>query len=163
MALTTNLNYLQPTGFKFVIKRRDFANLEYFAQSFTHPGASVQALDLPTSRVNNVPLAGDKINYGNMTLEVILDENMESYKEMQAWLERIVNDGQVNEFTDTIQPTYSDITVLIMTSHNNAGVQIRYKDCVPTDLGQITMASNVADVTYLTFDVSFRFSSFEII
>lgn len=162
MALTSNLNYLQPTGFKFIITRRDYANLEYFAQSFTHPGASVAPLEIPTSRITSIPLAGDKINYGEMTLDVILDENMESYKEMQEWLERIVNDGQVDRSSTTSIPTYSDITVLIMTSHNNSGVKVKYKDCLPTTLGQITMASNVADVTFLTFNISFRFSSFEI-
>lgn len=163
MSLTTNKNFLQPTGFKFVIDRRNYPNLEYFAQSVTHPGASVNPLELPTSRITGVPLAGDKITYGQLTLEVILDEDMVSYKEMQSWLERIVNDGQVNDTVGNRIATYSDITVIIMTSHNNKNVQIKYSDCVPVDIGSIQMASNTSDVTFLTFEVSFRFSTFEII
>lgn len=163
MSLTTNKNFLQPTGFKFIINRRNYSNLEYFAQSVTHPGSTVNPLELPTTRIASVALAGDKITYSQLSLEVILDEDMESYKEMQSWLERTVNDGHIDESTDGNVATYSDITLIIMTSHNNKNVQIRYKDCVPVDIGSIQMASNVNDVAFTTFQVSFRFSSFEII
>lgn len=160
--LTSNKNYLQPTGFKFVIDRKHYGNLEYFAQGVTHPGASVQPLELPTTRVTSIPLAGDKINYGQLQLDIILDENMESYIEMQNWLDRIVNQGHVDENTTAVYPTYSDITVLILSSHNNKTVKIKYNDCIPTELGQISLASNTADVSYLTFTASFRFTNFEI-
>ena len=163
MSLTTNKNFLQPTGFKFIINRRDYSNLEYFAQSVTHPGSTVNPLELPTTRIASVALAGDKITYSQLTLEVILDEDMQSYKEMQSWLERTVNDGHIDESINGKTATYSDITLIIMTSHNNKNVQIRYKDCVPVDIGSIQMASNVNDVAFTTFQVSFRFSSFEII
>ena len=162
MALTTNKNYLQPTGFKIVIDRRNYSNLEFFAQSVVHPGASVNPLEIPTTRVTSLPLAGDKITYTNLTMDVILDEDMESYKEMQNWLERIVNEGHVPETTDTKVSTYADINVMIMSSHNNKNVQIKYKECMPVDIGSVNLASNVGDVAYLTFQVSFRFSEFEI-
>lgn len=162
MALTTNKNYLQPTGFKVVIDRRSYSNLEFFAQSVMHPGSSVNPLDVATTRVTSLPLAGDKITYTNLTLDVILDEDMESYKEMQNWLERIVNEGHVPETTDTKVSTYADINVMIMSSHNNKNVQIKYKECMPVDIGSVNLASNVGDVAYLTFQVSFRFSEFEI-
>lgn len=163
MSLTTNKNFLQPTGFKFIINRRNYPNLEFFAQSVTHPGATVNPLELPTTRIASVALAGDKITYSQLSLDVILDEDMQSYKEMQNWLERIVNDGHINETIGSKIATYSDITLIILTSHNNKNVQIKYKDCVPVDIGNIQMASNVNDVAFTTFQVSFRFSSFEII
>jgi len=161
--LTSNKNYLQPTGFKIIINRDNYSNLEYFAQAITHPGASVNPTELPVKRVTSVPLAGDKINYGEMSIDVLLDEDMESYKEMQAWLERIVNDGQVNALPgDGRTSTYADIAILILSSHNNKNVQIKYYDCVPTNLGSIQLASNTGDLTYPTYSASFRFSHFEI-
>lgn len=163
MALTTNINYLQPTGFKLVISRDNYANIEYFAQTVTHPGSSVTPVELPTSRVTRIPFAGDKVNYGEMTAEILLDEQMSSYKEMHAWLERIVNDGHVPYDTIDKKATAADITVIILSSSNNKSVQIRYKDCVPTDLTQINFAANVQDVAYTTFTASFRFSTFEIL
>jgi len=162
MAITSNKNYLQPTGFRLVINHEYFANSEYFAQSITHPGASVAPVEVPTSRINRIPLAGDKINYGEMTADIILDEDMRAYREIQDWLERIVNEGHVPVETSSKQATASDITLIIQSSHNNKNVTIKYKDCIPTNLGQIQLASNVTDVTFTTFSVSFRFSEFEI-
>lgn len=165
MAVTTNKNYLQPTGFKIVINRQNYPNMEYFASGVTHPGATVNAIELPIRRVTSVPIAGDKIEYGSLTVDMILDEDMEAYKEIQNWLERIVNEGHVRAEaspTSTVVPTYADITVIILTSQNNKNVQIKYKDCVPTTLGSIEFTSTAGDVTYPVTAVTFRFSSFEI-
>ena len=59
--LTSNLNYLTPTGFRIVIDRARYPNLEYFCQTVTHPGATLNPVELPTRRITSVPLAGDKI------------------------------------------------------------------------------------------------------
>jgi hypothetical protein len=164
--LTDNKTYLQPSGFKVIIGRRNYPNLEYFVQSAVHPGANVNSLELPGRRVTTVPLAGDKITYGELSLELILDEDMESYKEMQSWLERIVNDGNVTakeSLTSNKMPTYADITLSILSSHNNETSRIRYHDCIPTSIGSIQLSSAVSDVSYITFSCVFRFSTFEIL
>lgn len=161
--LTTNLNYLQPTGFRIVIDRTKYPNLEYFAQSVSHPGAQLTPLELPVRRITSVPLAGDKMTFSEVSFNVILDENMTSYKEMFDWMTRITNDGQVSALErDTKKPTYADITVHVLSSHNNTVQKIRYLDCVPTSLGDIDFQATAGDTTYLTFNASFRFSQFEI-
>lgn len=165
MAVTANKNYLQPTGFKVVINRQNYPNLEYFASGITHPGATVTPIDLPHRRIRGVPIAGDKIEYGELTVDMIVDEDMEGYQEIQSWLERMVNVGQVNNTTSptsTAIPTYADITVVILTSQNNKNVQIKYKDCIPTNLGSIEFTSTSGEVTYPIVPVTFRFSSFNI-
>jgi len=162
--LTSNLNYLQPTGFRIVIDRVRYPNLEYFCQSFNHPGASMNPLELPTRRITSVPLAGDKIQFTDVTFSIILDEDMQSYTEMYDWMLRILNEGQVSQSERlTKVPTYSDITLHVLSSHNNTTKKIRYKDCIPTNLGAIEFQSNTADAQYLTFDATFRFSQFEIV
>jgi hypothetical protein len=166
MALTANKNYLQPTGFKVTINRQNYPNAEYFAQSINHPGANVPAVEVPSLRVRSVPVAGDKINYSELTIDFLLDEDMTVYKEMYSWLERTVNDGQVNP-SDSLDgapiPTFADITLSVLTSHNNANVKFIYKDCIPTDLGSIQFSSTNADVSYISFTTSFRFSTFVIV
>ena len=165
-ALTSNKNYLQPTGFRIVLSRQNYPNLVYFAQSVAHPGANVNPIEVATRRVTSVPAAGEKISYSELSVEFICDEDMMSYKEMQSWLERMVNDGQVSELQSASNgkiPTYSDITIHILSSHNNKNVEIRYKDCIPTTIGSIEFTSNASDVQYVTFNAGFRFSSFEIV
>ena len=162
--LTTNLNYLQPTGFKVVIDRTKYPNMEYFVQSVSHPGATLAPVELPVRRITSVPLAGDKMTFSEVNFTIILDENMTSYTEMFDWMSRIVNDGQVSSLDRGSKvPTYADITLHVLSSHNNTVKKIKYNDCVPTSLGNIEFTSTTGDVTYLTFDCSFRFSQFAII
>lgn len=162
--LTTNLNYLQPTGFRVIINRTRYPNLEYFCQSVSHPGATLSPLELPTRRITSVPLAGDKMTFSEVTFQIILDENMTSYREMYDWMVRITNEGQVSgSEVMTKVPTYADITLSVLSSHNNTIQKIKYKDCVPTSLGTIEFQSNAGTTTYVTFDASFRFSQFEIV
>lgn len=162
--LTTNLNYLQPTGFKLLIDRVKYPNLEYFCQGVAHPSVQLNPVELPVKRITSIPLAGDKITHGEITFTIILDENMTAYNEMYDWLQRLVNDGQVNPIERGSKfPTYADITLAILSSHNNTTQKVKYKDCLPTSLGAINFVTTTGSVTYLTFDASFRFGQFDII
>lgn len=155
MSLTNNKNFLQPTGFRIIIEREKYANLEFFAQSVTHPGAQVNAVELGIPRVRSLPVSGDTINYGELTLNLILDEDLSAYKEMQKWLEECVY-----EKGETVN---HDVTVIVLNSNNNSCGKIRYKNAIPTQLGSIEFASSSGDVTYVSYDVTFSFSEFELI
>lgn len=151
--LTTNKSFLQATGFRVVINDK-YRNLEFFAQSVQHPGASVSPVEIGVPQLASMPLLGDKITYTELNINLILDEDMSSYKEMQQWLEDVI----VN--TEGIT---SDITLIILSSHNNKNIEIRYKDCMPTMIGAVEFSSVAGDAALLTFDATFRFTSFEII
>jgi len=162
--LTTNINYLQPTAFKLVIDRKKFGNLEYFAQSVNHPSVSVVAVDLPYKRAN-LHMAGDKLTFTELTATIILDENLSAYSEMYDWMKRLVETpNQTRTFgVDEDYSTAVDITLSVLSSKNNAIKQIRYIDCIPTDLGDINFQATTQDIQMLTFPISFRFSYFELV
>lgn len=155
MSLTNNKNFLQPTGFRIIIERDRYANLEFFSQSVTHPGSTVNAVEIGIPRIQSMPMAGDTINYGDLTLNLILDEDLSAYKEMQNWLEECVY-----KKGETVN---HDVTVIILNSHNNSCGKIRYKNAIPTQLGSIELTSTTGDISYISFDVTFRFTEFELI
>ena len=162
--LTTNLNYLQPTGFKILIDRVKYPNLEYFCQQVDHPSVSTNPVEFPVRRITGVPLPGDKITHSEIGFNIILDEEMTGYREMYNWMQRLVNEAQVGpSLRDQKFPTFADITLMVLSSHNNATQKIKYKDCLPTGLGGIQFTTTTGDVTYLTFTANFRFSTFEIV
>jgi hypothetical protein len=162
--LTDNINYLQPSGFRVLIDRTKYPNLEFFAQSVQHPGANLNPVELPVRRITSVPLAGDKMTFTELSFTLLVDEDMKGYQEMYDWMVRIVNDGAVSAGQrGTRKPTYADITLSILSSHNNTTKKIRYLDCMPTNLGGIQFQSTAGDTTFLTFEASFRFSQFEIV
>jgi len=162
--LTQNINYLQPTAFKLTIDRKKFGNLEYFAQTITHPSISLPPADVPYQRFN-LHVAGDKLTFSELSATIILDENLSAYIEMYDWMRRLVEEPNKTRLLNTPDefPTAVDITLSVLSSKNNQVKQIRYIDCIPTDLGDINFEATTQDVQYLTFPISFRFSYFELV
>jgi len=167
--LTKNMNFLQPTGFKVVIDRKNYPNLEYFVQSTNLPGVSSPAVEIGYPRAN-IHMTGGQLDYDEITMDIILDENMDAYTEMYSWMERnaetkqttLISDiGKYNTQADA--PTTSDITLLVLSSHNNKTKKITYRDCIPVQLGAVQLMSNVADVQYIILPVTFSFTYFEIL
>ena len=95
--LTNNLNYLQPTSYKLTIDRENYPNLEYFAQSLTHPGMIMNPVELPYRNVTGVPITGSKLTYNELSANLILDENLSSYNEMYSWMRRILTQEELSQ------------------------------------------------------------------
>lgn len=166
--LTENFNYLQPTSFKLVIDRRNYPNLEFFCQNVTHPGMLMSSVEVPFRRVAGVPVPGDTLTFNELNTNIILDENLTSYNEMFSWIRRLLETnmgrgGRGNIQSDVEAPTYSDITLSILSSHNNLTKQVRYIDCIPTSLGDIQFQSTSGGSDFITFNASFRFNYFELV
>jgi hypothetical protein len=159
-----NINFLQPTAFKLSIDRKNYPNLEFFAQTVMHPSMTLGFAEMPYSRIGTIAMAGDKLTFGELSATIILDENMNSYTEMYNWMKRIVENTNVSALDRNLNniPTEADITVSILSSHNNVLKRIRYIDCIPTLLGDVSFESTTGDIQYLTFPISFKFSYFDI-
>lgn len=157
-------NFLQPTGFKVVVLRKRFKNLEFFAQSVQHPDLSV-APTVAQFRGTNAQLPGDKLEYGTLTIEAIMDENMNVYKEMHQWLTSSVDQkykpaGNIN-LNDQDVSAY-DISLMVLSSHNNAIDTIRYKSAFPINLGIVNFQSTADNIQYITFPITFAYTTFTI-
>lgn len=161
--LTTNINYLQPTGFAISISKENYPNIQYFAQSMSHPGITIAEIDQAFPRAN-VPMIGDKVRFDEVSFTFLLDENMETYNEMFGWINRIVNE-QFKTAGDSMLNGISseaDITVTVLTSHNNANKQIKYINAFPINIGPVEFGTTNSEVIPLTFTASFKFSYFEL-
>ena len=165
MALTTNFNYLQPTSFKIVIDRKNYPNLEYFCQNVTHPSLIMNAAEVPYKKITSVPFAGDKLTFGELSTNIILDEDMNGYQELYDWQMRLLdtpsktaldrNKGDI--------PSYCDITLHILSSANNTSKKIKYIDCIPVSLGDIMFESTASGMEYIVFNAQFKFVYFELL
>ena len=90
---------------------------------------------------------------------------MTAYIEMYRWMERLVATPQSSassRFSNSgVIPTSSNITVSVLSSHNNNNKTITYKNCIPISLGDIELTA-VSDGQYITFPGTFRFDYFEV-
>ena len=168
MALTTNFNYLQPTGFKLVIDRANYPNLEFFCQDFTHAGVIMNTADVGYKKIAAIPFIGDKLTYNEMLANIILDEDMKSYTEMHNWMRRVLDQDMttpIDRFKAKTEkpPAESDITLSILSSHNNPIKRIQYVNCIPIALTDIQFASTQVGEAFITFGASFRFTYFNLL
>ena len=151
--LTTNKNFLSPTGFQFVIDRTKYPNLEYFCTSVTLP--TVDLAEAPTPyRGANIAMTGDRMNFGDLVLQFNVTENMENYIETFQWMNDIVNKGEANK---------ADATLVILSSHLNKTQEIKFSDCFPVSLDALEFNTQTADVEYLQASVTFKYTYYEII
>lgn len=163
----SNFNQLAPTGFRLTISREFYPHMQYFAQQVQHPSLEVPASDLSYKRLQNVGITGNQIVNGSVTIDVLMDENMESYKEIYDWMSRMTDERHKpasarfnNSSGEAVPTSYCDISLSILTSSNNPNKEILYKNAFPTSLGDIQF-NTTSSGEYITFPVTFRFDYFE--
>jgi len=163
--LTDNFNYLQPTSFKLTVDRQNYPNLEFFCQSFIHPGMIMNAVEVPYKKITGVPFIGDKLTFNELQANILIDEDMKAYDEMYSWMRRVLDVGNVTAYEANVNlpPSMADMTLTILSSHNNLTRQVRYIDCIPTALTDIQFESTAGGESFLIFGASFRFSYFELV
>lgn len=160
-----NTNLLQPASFKLVIDRKNYPNLEYFVQRVDHPSVSVNAAEASYSRISSVPLPGDKLEFGEVTFDLILDEEMNAYSEIYTWLQRLVNKNYSTRLNieEGIPSAEADISLLILNSSNRQQKKIIYRNAFPTNMGNISMEASSTEPTTLVVPASFRYTYFDLV
>ena len=150
--LTTNFNFLSPTGFRLTINRNRFANVEYFITGFTIPsvtlGESTQGFRGHTSYQ-----AGDTVGFDSLSIRFAIDEDMKNYTEIFDWMIKNRDVGL----------DFSDMILSVLSNHNNGNKEFQFHDAFPTSLSGVEFTTQATDVEYLQADVTFRYSEFNII
>lgn len=163
-----NRNFLSPTGFKFVLKRSP--KVAFFCNQANIPDITLGIANQP-SYLKDIPTPGDKIEFGDLSLRFLVDENLENYMEIQNWIRGLGYPESMDEFTRleseaVIQPNYigkgdniySDGTLQILSSNLIANFQVFFKDLFPYSLSTITFDATQTDIQYFTADVSFKYT-----
>ena len=182
----TALDYSSPTQFRFLINQ--LPKVQYFTTEANVPGMTLTEGQFNTP-LKDIELLGDKLTYEDLTIKFIVDENLENYIEMHTWLTGIgfpkdrkqfsefrsvtsnmstttrgesKDIGDVRASTPELAMT-SDAVMTILTNKNNPVVECRFKDVFPVSLSGLTYSQNQTDVDYLTADVSFKYTIYEIV
>jgi len=178
----TKLDYASPTQFKFSILK--LPKVEYFCTAVNIPGIELTGASQATS-LKDIPIPGNKLNYEPLQMRFIVDENLENFQEIHGWLVGLgyprdhtefqnllasgtdrfpgrstavkTEPGKDRNATADIGGTYSDATLTVLTSKNNAQVEIRFRDVYPTGLTGLQYDQQAGDVDYLTATVSFNY------
>ena len=79
----TNRNFLSPVGFKFALKRSPA--VAFFCNEANIPSMDLGVAEQPTY-LKNIPTPGDKIQFGDLNLRFLVDEDLKNYMEIQNWI-----------------------------------------------------------------------------
>ena len=154
-------NYLSPASFTVSIDR--MPNVEFFTQSLSIPGVSASPVELNTP-LRTFYAQQDKLTYDDLTLQFIVDEEMNNYTEVLRWLEGLGFPERTDQHKNYIADNNleSDISVVITNSHKHPNMKFTFKNAFPVSLGSIDLNVNTQDIAYATCDVTFRYGSFQI-
>ena len=147
--LTTNQNFLSPTSFRMAIDSTKYANTEYFLSSFEFPSISIGESAAPFRNQEGY-VNGDTIIFDPLTVTIQIDEEMKNYMEIFNW----IHDNREGMH-------FADITLMIMSSHNNVNKEFRFTNAFPTSLSGNTFDIQSGDIEYLKASVGFRYDYFE--
>jgi hypothetical protein len=183
----TKLDYADPTKFKFNIIK--LPKVEYFCTAVNLPGVSLADNYTQPTPFRDIPLPGEKLSYENLVMTFLVDENLENYQEIHGWLRGLGFPGGYAEFKTLLDagvdrfPTsknsvlgdagrskfaapnqgglFSDATLTILTSKNNAVVEVRFSDVFPISLSGLQYTQQANDTDYLTATVTFNYKLYD--
>lgn len=165
----SNPNFLSPLGFNFAIKR--LPNVAFFLQNVNLPNVNLGETQIPSPFIR-VPVPGDHLEYGELTLQFRVDEDMLNYREIYDWLVGLGSPESFSQYKTLKDNSdlpgsgtglLSDATLTILTSAQNPNIEVRFKDLFPTTLSDFELSYAGTDVDYVLATASFKFLSYTIV
>lgn len=168
-----NRNFLAPTGFKFTLAREP--KVSFFCNQANIPNLTLGLTNQPTY-LKNIPLPGEIIEFEDLTIRFIVDENLENYMCIQNWIRGLGFPESLAEFSKleqrgkekgiesgTNHNIYSDGTLQILSSNQVPNFQVIFKDLFPYTLSTLIFDATETDINYFTADVSFKYTIYDIV
>lgn len=157
-------NFLNPTGFRFVIKR--LPHVSFYVQGANVPGISIGTTEQATP-FKTIYYHGDKINYNTFSVSIRLDEYMKSFTEIKNWMEGLTSPDNFRQYANLAKDPngdnlYSDATLAILDSRGNVSIEIGMKDIFPINIGDIVLNVTDQDINYISLDVTFQTMGFDV-
>lgn len=152
-------NYLSPVSFKVVVDR--MPNVEFFTQRASIPGLSMGAPEQlsPLHRIYKTP---DRIEYAELDLSFIVDENMDNYGEILSWMEGMGTPQSSDQRAALEASKYgpmSDVSILIENSSRKPNLRFTFTECFPIALSGIQLDVTGTDVVYPEVSVTMRYTN----
>lgn len=171
---TSNRNLLSIVGFKFILER--CPKVDFLCNQANIPDVNLGIAQQATY-LKNIPVPGDKLNYGNLNLAFMVDEDMENYLQLYQWITSLGFPESISQYSeltkeDRFYPTIdeddrfnerSDATLMIINSDYNPSVKIKFKDMFPVSLSGIPFNATSEQQQYYTAQASFMYSIFDVI
>jgi hypothetical protein len=164
-----NKNFLNPTGFRFILNRAP--KVVFFSNQASIPGLNLGVTEQP-NYLKDIPIPGDKLQFQDLTLRFLVDEDLENYLEIQHWLRGLGFPDSLKEIyewqssnpnapSSTLNYT-SDGTLNVLSSSNTPNFKVKFLDMFPVSLSDLDFDATDSDIDYLTANVTFKYTIYNI-
>ncbi len=164
-----NKNFLNPTGFRFILNRAP--KVVFFSNQASIPGLNLGVTEQATY-LKDIPIPGDKLQFQDLTLRFLVDEDLENYLEIQHWLRGLGFPDSLKEIyewqssnpnapSSTLNYT-SDGTLNVLSSSNTPNFKVKFLDMFPVSLSDLDFDATDSDIDYLTANVTFKYTIYNI-
>lgn len=169
MTTPSNVNLLQANKFQLTFKR--LPSSVFFCQDVEIPGLSTSPVDKPTPFSSQFS-PGDKLTYDPLNLSILVNEDMNSWKEIHTWMRAMAFPTEFTEYQN-LQGLYenegrgrfyqfSDAILTVLSSSNNPIVRFKFIEAFPMAMGALKMSTTLSPNDVLTVPVTIRYNYFNI-
>ena len=163
----TNKNFLSPIGFVFVLDKAK--RVSFLCQKAEIPSLTVGNIDIPTRGMARIPVEGN-IVYGDLSLEFVVDEDLQNYMEIHNWLRALGTPQEMKERKDWVNKyanregdaRFSDATLQVLNNNNLVNFDVVFKQLFPIELTSLPFDVTQTDNEYFTATVMFKYMLYEV-
>lgn len=161
----TNLiqNTMSGTNFKFVLHKTDTKIFNWLVQNPSLPGINItRAKTTSNPLVGSWEIAGTGMNFEPLVVRFLMDENIEAWREIYAWLKELVKPyGKMP--TNLVGQAESTASIHITTNnHSSLGKVFTFHRLFPVQLGGIEFDSTSVDSNILACEVTFLYDTYDL-
>ena len=163
-----NRNFLSGIGFKFNLGK--YPKVDFFCNTARIPELSLATTTQP-SYLKDIDVPGEKISYGDLTIQFLVDENMENYKTVYDWIVGLGFPETAQQFkgvtTDKdgirdMKEQFADGTLRILNSNFNEVAKVKFLDMFPVSLSSLDFDATSTDVNYFTAQATFKYTVYQL-
>lgn len=153
----SNISNLLPTYYRFTMGR--LPNVTYFCQSASIPSVTLTDVPMPTPFV---PVKfPSKMDFDDLTVTFIVDENMNNWLEIFNWMRSTTN---VESYAE-VRPLNTHLTtanLMIMNSSKIPKLNVSFEGVYPKNISSVDFSSTIIDPEPIVCTAIFGYRSYNI-
>ena len=167
-----NRNFLAPTGFKFALKKSP--GVAFFCNEANIPDLNL-GIAVQPNYLKDIDRPGDKIQFGDLTIRFLVDEDLTNFMEIQNWIRGLGYPESLKEsydlqksgaipsrFENSEEDIFSDGTLQILSSNLKPKFQVKFEGLFPYSLTTMTFDATDTDIEYFTAEASFKYTIYSV-
>ncbi|QMP83890.1 MAG: hypothetical protein [Caudoviricetes sp.] len=162
----SNRNFLSPLNFRFTLRRAPHIN--FFLQKVSLPQVNINPTPIYSNLLIDIPLAGEFVTFGSLTISFKVDEDLQNYLELFNWIKALGDYGRDGDYAKlqnaapgSDKGLYSDISLMVLSSTKMPNYEITFMDAFPVSLTALPFNTTDTDVNYVEAQAEFRYTIFE--